>query len=529
MNNRFKILLPLIIGVSIFAGFMLNSYFSNSRMNSAFLQNKPTDKLTELFDLIENEYADSVSKDAIIESLIPIVLEKLDPHSSYIVPEEYNEVNDPIMGSFEGIGVQFNIKNDTIVIVQVISGGPSERVKLRAGDRIVKINDSIVAGKKITDTKVVKLLKGPKGTKVKVGVLRKGSKKLIDFVITRDKIPFNSIDASYMIDSNTGYIKISRFAVTTPDEFMKAMEALKNAGLQKVIIDLRENGGGVLNSAIFLANEFLNKGDLIVYTKGKSHDRQDFLADGKGTCKNIKLAVLINEFSASASEVFAGAIQDNDRGIIVGRRSFGKGFVNRDFMFADSSMVRLTVQKFYSPSGRCIQKPYKNGNKEYENELAERYHHGEFSHVDSINFPDSLKFKTKKGKTVYGGGGIMPEFFVPMDTLGYSDYFSIIVNTGILYDFAFDYSDKNRETLKKFTNSKDCLTYLESKQLIPQLVNYATAKGVKPNSKQLQISKRLIETQLYAYIIRNILGEKAFTQVENRDDTTIKMALSKLK
>lgn len=522
--KRIHILLPLIIGLAMFSGFFIARFVGVSSQNSS----KNPDKLTALMELLETEYVDSVSRNQIIESIIPFVLEKLDPHSSYIIPDDYNEIQDPIRGSFEGIGVQFNVKNDTIVVMQIIPGGPSEKVNIKAGDRIITINDSVVAGKGITNDKVVKLLKGPKGTKVAVGIKRLGSKQLLQFVITRDKIPFNSIDAAYMIEPQTGYVKISRFASTTPEEFENHMHKLRLQGMNKIIIDLRENGGGVLGSAIYLANEFLQKNDVIVYTQGKAHAPQYHYADGKGTCKDLQLAVLINEYSASASEIFAGAMQDNDRGVIVGRRSFGKGLVNRDFMFADSSMVRLTIQKFYSPSGRCIQKPYTTGKSDYANELLDRYAHGEMQIKDSIQFPDSLKYKTKKGKTVYGGGGIMPEFFVPIDTIGYSKLYSDLVQQSIMYDFAFEYSDKNRDKLSSKKQLAEFETYLNSQNLWNALLVYANKKGVKASQPDIAISKKHIETQLHAYIARNIFGESEFHRIINKDDTTIVKALQEL-
>ncbi|HON52358.1 MAG TPA: S41 family peptidase [Bacteroidales bacterium] len=520
-----RVIIPLIIGISIFAGFYLARFVGVTPQKYS----KQTDKLAALMELIETEYVDSVSRSEIIESIIPFVLEKLDPHSAYIVPEEYNEIQDPIRGSFEGIGVQFNIKNDTIVIMQIIPGGPSEKVALKAGDRIITINDSLVANKGITNDKVVKLLKGPKGTKVKVGIKREGHPQLLDFVITRDKIPFNSIDAAYMIEPTVGYIKISRFAATTPEEYTEHITKLRNQGMTKIIIDLRDNGGGVLGSAIFLANEFLQKNDVIVYTQGKSHAKEYYRADGKGTCKDIELAVLINEYSASASEIFAGAMQDNDRGVIVGRRSFGKGLVNRDFMFADSSMVRLTIQKFYSPSGRCIQKPYTHNKSDYANELLERFAHGEMQIKDSIHFPDSLKYKTKQGKTVYGGGGIMPEVFVPIDTVGYSNFYSNLVQKSIIYDFAFEYSDKRRAELSRIVNYKDFETYLVSHNVWNLLLAYAQKRGVHASRTDIFVSKKRIETQLYAYIARTIFGETEFYRIVNKDDTTIQQALHALK
>ncbi|HPM12555.1 MAG TPA: S41 family peptidase [Bacteroidales bacterium] len=523
-HKRIYILLPLIIGVAMFCGFYIARFTGMSANNSA----DSKDKLTALMELLETEYVDSVSRNEIIESIIPFVLEKLDPHSSYIVPEDYNEIQDPIRGSFEGIGVQFNVKNDTIVIMQIISGGPSEKVNIKAGDRIVTINDSVVAGIGITNDNVVKLLKGPKGTKVKVGIRRGKQTKLLDFVITRDKIPFNSIDAAYMIEPKTGYIKISRFAATTPEEYSEHITKLRSQGMTRIIIDLRENGGGVLGSAIFLANEFLHKKDVIVYTQGKAHAPQYYHADGKGTCQDLAVAVLINEYSASASEIFAGAIQDNDRGIIVGRRSFGKGLVNRDFMFADSSMVRLTIQKFYSPSGRCIQKPYSDKKSDYANELIERYAHGEMQIKDSIHFPDSLIYKTKGGKTVYGGGGIMPEFFVPIDTSGYSELYSDLIQQSIIYDFAFEWSDSHRAKLSTYKQLSQFESYVKTQQLWNSLLTYAYSKDIQASRTDILVSKHRIESQLYAYIARNIFGESEFYMIINRDDSTIRKALQEL-
>ncbi|MCL2326957.1 MAG: S41 family peptidase [Bacteroidetes bacterium] len=521
--------LPLIISLCISAGFLLATW-TGSPFHNGINSTAQTNKLSAILSLIEQDYAEEVNIDSLTEALIPLLLEQLDPHSSYIPLEDFNEVNDPLQGSFEGIGVEFSIQNDTITVMRVIAGGPSERVKIRAGDRIVTVNDSVVAGISITNSKVMKLLKGAKGSKVRVGIKRQGTAQLIDFEITRDKIPLNSIRASYMIDKEIAYLKLENFAFTTPKEFTEHIAQLRTQGMKKIIIDLRENGGGALNSAVFLANEFLAKGDLIVFTQGKNYAREDFRADGKGSCQDLGLAVLINEFSASASEVFAGAIQDNDRGIIVGRRSFGKGLVNRDFMLYDNSAVRLTIQKFYTPSGRCIQKPFADGIDAYNNDLEQRILHGELEHSDSISFPDSLQFKTRAGRIVHGGGGIMPDFFVPIDTTGYSSYLSLLENRGIIYDFAFSFADKHREQLSKIKTIEEVIAFCERENAYNQLLRFAEKKGIAVNKEQEQISRRIIKQRLHAYIVRSALGnESLFYKIINENDKTVLRAVEQLR
>ena len=526
MTRTFRIILPLIISTAFIAGMYV------SKQGTQIIHSQQTDfsahnKLETLLHLIETEYADSINKQKLIEDVIPLILEKLDPHSAYITPDEYNAVRDPIQGSFEGIGVQFNIQHDTIIIVQVIPGGPSELVGIKAGDRIVTVNDSVVAGKGLSSNDVVRFLKGPKGSKVSVQILRKGNSSLLNFIITRDQIPLYSIDVSYMRTPTIGYIKISRFAITTPDEFIEHISKLRKLGMQKLIIDLRDNGGGVLSAAIFLANEFLEKNDLIVYTEGKNYSRDESYADGNGSCKDLQIAVLINEYSASASEVFAGAIQDNDRGIVVGRRSFGKGFVNRDFMFSDSSIIRLTIQKFYSPSGRCIQKPYFDGIEAYQNELLDRFLHKEFIEKDSISFPDSLTYTTKNGKTVYGGGGIMPDIFVPLDTIGITPYFTELTQKGIIYDFAFEYADNMRDVLHT-KDTKALEHYLNSTNVINQFISQSK-KSVPFSEEEYAISQTYIQSHVYAYIMRNIVGDDGFYPMFQKYDSTIDAAQNALK
>ncbi|MDR2962566.1 MAG: S41 family peptidase [Bacteroidales bacterium] len=482
-----------------------------------------TNKFVEILNIIEQDYAVDIDIDSLTESLIPLLLEQLDPHSTYISAEELEYINDPLQGSFEGIGIEFSIQNDTITVMRVIAGGPSERVKIHAGDRIVRVNDSIVAGVGITNSEVMKLLKGEKGSMVRLGVQRRGAAQLIDFEIIRDKIPLNSIPVSYMIDKEIAYLKLENFALKTPEEFRSHIANLRSQGMKKLIIDLRDNGGGVLNSAIFLANEFLAKGDLIVFTQGKNYAREDFRADGKGKCQDLGLAVLINEFSASASEVFAGAIQDNDRGIIVGRRSFGKGLVNRDFILPDNSAVRLTIQKFYTPSGRSIQKPFSAGIDAYHEDIQRRLEHGEFAHRDSILFVDSLQFTTRGGRTVYGGGGIMPDVFVPIDTVGYSGFFSLLEHRGIIYDFAFQYADRNRARLQKVKNIDE----INSPEMYDEFLRYVRkSKGISTNVEDEKRSHTVIARQLHAYIVRNVFADQTlFYKLINRYDTTVQKAL----
>jgi carboxyl-terminal processing protease len=489
-----------------------------------------SNKLSALLSLIEHDYAEEVDIDSLTEACIPLILEQLDPHSTYIPLEDFNEMNDHLEGSFEGIGIEFSIQNDSITVMRVIAGGPSERVKIQAGDRIVTVNDSVVAGKRMSNSQVIKLLKGPKGSKVRVGIQRRGKAELIDFEITRDRIPLNSIRASYMIDKEIGYLKLESFAFTTPEEFTEHVAQLRAQGMKKIIIDLRENGGGALSSAVFLANEFLAEGDLIVFTQGKHYAREDLYADGEGSCQDLGLAVLINEFSASASEVFAGAIQDNDRGLIVGRRSFGKGLVNRDFVLPDNSTVRLTIQKFYSPSGRCIQKPFNDGIDSYNKEVEQRVLHGEMAHSDSISFPDSLRFTTRKGRVVYGGGGIMPDFFVPIDTVGYSSYLSLLENRGLIYDFAFSFADNHRVQLSKLKTIDEVIAFCKSEQAYNQLLRFAEKHGIAENKEQEQISRNIIQQRLYAYIVHSALAnESALYRVINKNDKTLQKAVHELK
>lgn len=522
-NSNRIISIPIIIALSIIVGMYIARFtgFSSSTGTSNFGTSKGQNKIDLILDYIDKEYVDTISQEDLIEKTIPKLLEQLDPHSAYIPASDFDEVNDPLEGEFEGIGVQFNVQHDTVVIIQVIPGGPSERVNIKAGDRIVTVNDSTIAGIKITSNKVVKLLKGPKGTKVKVGIKRRGYQELLDFVITRDKIPFYSIDASYMVNQNTGYLKISRFAMTTYDEFMEHTSRLKSSGMKKLILDLRSNGGGILDAAINIADEFLDGGKTIVYTEGKAYPRYDYISKTGGSCSDIELVILINEESASASEVLAGAIQDNDRGQIIGRRSFGKGLVMSQKEFTDHSAVRLTISRYYTATGRCIQKPYEENITDYYTEIYKR----DAYHDDTTKFPDSLKYTTTGGKIVYGGGGIMPDFYVSIDTSEYTELYSTLIGKGILYDYAFEFSDEHRKDLETFRTIEEIKSYLNNKNALTASLTYAKNKGIKIDSGQLKISENLIKNRLYSYIIRNILDDKGFYPVINEADETLKKAV----
>ncbi|GIV41674.1 MAG: peptidase S41 [Vicingaceae bacterium] len=473
-------------------------------------------KIETVLYYIENGYVDTVDPGKLAEKAIVGMLESLDPHSVYIPKEEVQAMNEPLEGNFEGIGIEFQILQDTVMVVHPIIGGPSEILGIRAGDKIIKVNDTVFAGIKLTNRDVVKKLRGPKGTKVKVSIMRAGNPELIDFVITRDKIPIYSVDAAYMIDKKTGYVKISRFAKETDKEFREAMEKLKKQGLENLILDLQGNGGGYLNTAVQLADEFLDNNKLIVYTLGAHHPKEEYKAINKGVFEKGKLVVLIDEGSASASEIVSGAIQDWDRGLIVGRRSFGKGLVQRPYALADGSFIRLTTGRYYTPTGRSIQKPYDENINKYRSEIYERMKSGELNDSDKIKLPDSLKFKTPAGRVVYGGGGIVPDVFVPIDTSGYSKYYSDLVRKGILNDFVLNYIDKKREELLK--SYPDMQTFKSNADMAPiqkELYKFAEEKKLEPNQDQMKISDRWIAMQLKANIARHLYGNYAYFYIIN--------------
>ena len=460
------------------------------------------------------------------------IVAKLDPHSVYIPARDLEAVNSELEGSFSGIGVQFNIQNDTVMIISVISGGPSEKVGLMAGDRLVEVNDTVFAGQGVvSNEKVMRKLRGPKGTEVKLGIRRQGTKELLSYTVVRGEIPINSVTAAYIIEPGVGFIGLNNnFGQNTYTEFLHAIAELRSKGARKYIIDLRENSGGLMDVAIRMINEFLPKGQMIVYSEGKAYPRSEAVANGSGTCVNNPLVVLIDEFSASASEIFAGAIQDNDRGLIIGRRSFGKGLVQTQIPFSDGSAVRLTVARYYTPSGRSIQKPYEFGKgKDYEMDLIRRIEHGEFDSKDSIQLTDTLTFRTAKGRIVYGGGGIMPDIFVPRDTSQYSPYLTKVVNYGYTYQYAFQYTDRNREKLKQYKTWQEMDSYLASQNLLNDFITFASSKGIRPDQRDINVSKNLIIRQIHQFIVRNILGESQFFPMLNSYDETVKRALIELR
>ncbi|NDP19773.1 MAG: S41 family peptidase [Paludibacter sp.] len=532
--NRKYILLAFVILLSVISGLLLGNLLASranmSNLTRVFSPKGMNNKVDELLSIIDNQYVDTVDVTKMTEELMVDLVAQLDPHSVYIPVSDLENVNNELEGSFSGIGVQFNIQNDTIMIVAVVSGGPSEKVGLLAGDRIVKVNDSVFVGKKITNEKVMKKLRGQKNTKVKLGIQRHGTAELLNYTITRGEIPVNSVDIAYMIEPGVGFIRVSKFAATTYSEFLDAIAKLRNSGAKKYIIDLRENSGGFMDQAINMVNEFLPANRMIVYSQGKSYKRSEAISDGKGSCISVPVAVLINEFSASASEIFSGAIQDNDRGLIIGRRSFGKGLVQQQLDLSDGSAIRLTVARYYTPSGRSIQKPYEKGKSDaYEMDILNRYNHGEFDTKDSIHMADSLKYKTLGGRTVYGGGGIMPDIFVPRDTTEYTPYLNKIINYGYLYQFAFQYTDRNRAVLKNIKSWQQMEKYLDAQNLLAQFEIFASAKGVEANRKQIEISKNVIINLLQAYITRNSLGDNGFYPLLYKDDKTVLKALIQLK
>lgn len=537
MTNR-KTNLVLIVLLSIVSGLLLGNILARrsnqvntpSIIESLFKSSQYNkNKLAEILSIIDGSYVDSVNVNDMTEEIIIDLISKLDPHSSYIPAADLELVNNELEGSFSGIGVQFNIQNDTVTIVSVINGGPSEKVGVLAGDRIVQVDDSAFVGKNISNERVMKQLRGKEGTKVKLGIARHGAKDMLKYEITRGQIPVKSVDVAYMVSPGVGFIKISKFAATTYSEFLTAIAGLRSKGAQKYIIDLRENSGGYMEQAINMINEFLPARQLIVYSEGKAYPRFEAKANGKGSALNAPIVVLIDEFSASASEIFAGAIQDNDRGTVIGRRSFGKGLVQQQVDLSDGSALRLTVARYYTPSGRSIQKPYEIGNgEEYEKDLINRFLHGEFDNKDSIQVKDSMQYKTLKGRTVYGGGGIMPDIFIARDTTEYSNYLNSAINYGYLYQFAFKYTDQHRDKLNNIKTWQEMDKYLESQNIVQQFVNFAQTKGVQPNAREIAKSRRILDTQLKAYIIRNILNDEGFFPMFYKNDQTVLKAIEVL-
>ena len=519
-QTKFKIWLPFILGIVLAVGLFLGSKLTPAPETNGY------NKLSDVLSYVKQEYVDTINSKTLVDGTIEKMLENLDPHSAYIPAEDLAAANETLEGNFEGVGIEFHIQLDTIMVVAALSGGPSEAVGIMAGDRIIKVDGKNKAGIHITNEQVLKTLRGKGGTKVKVEILRRGENKLREFIITRGKIPIYSVDVAYMVDDKTGYIKISRFAATTYKEYLDAFDKLNKKGMSQLILDLRGNPGGYLDASTHLADEFLDGKKLIVYTKGKSRPRTDYYADKSGGFEKGKLVVLIDEGSASASEILSGALQDWDRATIIGRRSFGKGLVQEQTVFPDGSALRLTIARYYTPTGRSIQKSYKNGVEAYNDELMERIKHGELESADSIHIIDSLKFKTPGGKIVYGGGGIIPDVFVPLDTNYNSDYLNKIFGAGLLSQFAYDFVDDNRAMFKNYKDF-DAFnkSFVVNDATLKKFIAYAERKSVKYDEKGFQHSKQLIQVQLKAFIARLLWQNNGLFPVLHTMDKTFAKAI----
>ena len=526
-NNKIR---PFWVAIILLSGILVGLYINKGVIDNPQVNVEGGSKFDEVMWYVGNDYVEVPNTQKLQDKAIAAMMEELDPHSAYVSLDEFNEINDPLLGSFDGIGVQFRLEKDTIAIVNVIKGGPSEKVGILAGDRIIYVDDTLVASKKLTNEDVMRKLKGPKNTKVRVRVLRRGVEGLLDYTITRAAIPTYSVDIAYMLDEVTGYLKLSKFSATTVGEFKNGIKDLKAQGMKQLIFDLRGNTGGYLQAAVDIADEFLPKGSLIVYTEGRNRPRQYMKASHHGKLEGIPVVVLIDGESASASEIVAGALQDNDRGTIIGRRSFGKGLVQEQIMLSDQSAIRLTVARYYTPTGRCIQKPYDEDHEKYLLESYERYENGELFHPDSIHFADSLKFTTPKGKTVYGGGGIMPDIYVPLVDDSTQYYFNRIVNKGLLYQYAFEYTDKHRAQLQHYKTVKSFdQSFAVSDAMFEALVKLAEEKGIKGTEEQMQVARREANILLKAYIARNLFDDEGFYPIYAPMDEVLQRALEELK
>lgn len=529
MKNNIKFI-PFLLAVCLIAGIAIGTFYANHFSgNKLGIINTSSNKLNALLRIIDDQYVDTVKMSDLVEEAMPQILSELDPHSSYIPAKNLEAVNSELRGSFSGIGIQFTIQDDTIHINSVIQGGPSEKVGLMAGDRIIEIDDSAFVGKIVTNNESMKRLKGEKGSKVKLGIFRPGEKNILHFTVVRGDIPVKSIDAAYMLNDKFGYIKVNKFGETTYPEFLIALAKLNQENCQGIIIDLRGNTGGYMVAPIQMINEFLPNKRLIVYTQGRKSPRENYTSNGSGSSQKMPLIVLVDEASASASEIFAGAIQDNDRGTIIGRRSFGKGLVQQPIEFSDGSAIRLTIARYYTPSGRCIQKPYEKGKgEEYEMDLLTRYEHGEFFSADSIKQNEKEIYHTSLGRPVYGGGGIMPDIFVPQDTTGMTSYFRMAANRGLIIRYSFDYTDTNRSTLQKYDTIDKMLGYLKKQNLLEKFASWAEKKDLKRRNNLMYKSKSLFELSLYGNIIYNMLGLEAYISYLNQTDKTVLKALEVL-
>lgn len=518
--------MPLLMALCVIIGIVIGSFYANHFSgNRLTIINNGSNRLNNLLRIIDDQYVDKVNIDSLVDQAIPQILAELDPHSVYISAKDVQAANDDLKGSFSGVGIEFTIREDTIHVQNVIKNGPAEKAGILAGDKIVLVDGKKFVGKQVTNEEAMHRLKGPQGSKVKIGVIRYGHAKTIVYEVTRGEIPTKTITASYMLDDNTGYIKVKNFGEKTYPELLIALANLQQQGFSNLVIDLRDNTGGYLQSAVQMANEFLPGKKLIVYTQGRKSPRQDYWSDGHGAYQNIPLVVLINEGSASAAEIFAGAMQDNDRATIIGRRSFGKGLVQQQIPFPDGSMIRLTVARYYTPSGRCIQKPYTNGeDPNYEQDLIARYQHGEFFSQDSIKHTGK-PYHTGIGRIVYGGGGITPDIFVPEDTSDMTSYYKQAAMSGLILQFAFNYTDNNRPKLVGFKEMLTLANYLRGQNTVGQFVNYADKHGLKRRNLLIKKSHTLLERYINSRIIYNMLDEQAWTEYINMDDPVISTAL----
>lgn len=525
-NNKTSRFIPIIIAVSIVVGVLIGTFYANHFSgNRLSIINTSSNKLNDLLRIIDDKYVDSVSMTDLVEKAMPQILAELDPHSMYISAKDVEASNADLKGHFSGIGVSFTIQRDTICINNVIQGGPSEKIGLMPGDRIIAVDDSAFVGKMVTSESAMRKLKGEKGSSVKLGVYRPGVKGTLDFTVVRGDIPLKSVDTYYMLTDKIGYIKINKFAETTYAEVMIAIATLQQKGSESLVIDLRGNTGGYLGAAVNIINEFLPRNSLIVYTEGRKSPREEFRSDGRGSNQNTPLVLLTDEISASASEIFSGAIQDNDRGVIVGRRTFGKGLVQQPIDFRDGSSMRLTVARYYTPSGRCIQKPYTRGEgMEYEYDIVNRFNHGEFFSEDSIK-QNGPQFKTLLGRIVYGSGGIMPDIFIPEDTSDVTSYYKEANMSGLIRLFALDFTDEHRDELNELETNDEVISYLDRQNLIRKFADFAQKEGLKKRNLMLYKSRNLFKRTIYAHIISNTKETEQFYEFINRDDPAIEKAV----
>lgn len=520
-----RVLTPVFIALAMAVGVLLGIEIANSN-NKSSRRDIDLKTIEDVFYLIKNKYVDDVDIDKLQVDAITSVIDEMDPHSEYFVPEVLEEVTEELQGSFEGIGVTFRIEKDTVTILGTIKGGPSEKVGIKGGDRIVYIGDSLIAGNGIKNSTVTKMLKGQRGTKVNVKIHRRGIDELLDFTITRDVIPTYSVEVAYMINDTTGYLKLSKFMATSHKEFVKAVKDLKAKGMRHFIFDLRDNSGGYLGEAVDIVDEMLPKGSLIVYTQGEHSERNYIWARRKGMLEDMPITILINEGSASASEIVAGALQDNDRGTIVGRRSFGKGLVQEQFDLDNGAGLRLTVSRYYTPTGRCIQKPYNGDREKYLFEAFDRYSSGEMFNADSIHFADSLKYTTPKGKIVYGGGGIMPDIYVPLKNDSTEYFFNQVVNASILYKYAFEYADSHRDEILNYGNPQSFnQNFIFTEKMFNEILKEAEKNKITGNTQQINKARSLMNPLLKAYIVGNIFNDEDFYPIYEPLDEILQVAL----